>query len=303
MKNKTIESSKYLALLLSPLFVLTACGSAVESPEQVMNKAKIAMVEIKSGEIDITASVDGNNGADDLKFEGDIEVAFDKSDEKNPKMELSVDVAGDMKSAERNLDGSLDFDLITLNKEYYVMLNELTSSDEGLKQVTPFVNLYLGKWLRIAEDFIPENVRNLQGLDDEALAKKKQLEELFQDTKLFTVTTEYGVENLNGSKVYHYGLTPNMDGFKEYITQASIIEGNELTLQEVNDAVQILSYIKEIEVYVDASDYYVLKSVLHLTGAAISGPANIEIEVVVDGSTLTRMLKLRHLKELRTLIL
>ena len=285
MSNKSFTTSKYLILAALAIFALSACGEPLESPESVMTKAKQAIVDVSSGHVEITADAEGQNGSDDLVFEGAMELTFDKNDEENQKMDVHVMLSGDMKAGESNLNGDLDVNFIILDKEYYVQLNKLSSSDESLTSIEPFINLYLGKWLRIAEDFIPENIRDLQTEDEAMKLKKNQLEDLFVETKLFNVIKEYGVEKLNGKKVYHFGLAVNMAGFKDYMAKAAIIDGRELTLQEIEEAVAVLSYIKQSEVYIDVDDYYVLKSVSKFTGEALSDAgANLEVEIVIEGS-------------------
>lgn len=286
MKNKLFITPKYLLLAGLTIFVLSACGESLESPEVVIDKAKQAIVDISSGIVDVSVEAEGKNGTDDLLFEGGMELTFDKSDEEDQKFDLHVMLSGNLRAGEKSLDGDFDLNFVTVGKEYYVKLNKLSSSDESLTSMQPFIDLYMGKWLRIAEDFIPEDIRNLQEQDEAIKLKKKQLQDLFVETTLFDVVKEYGVEKLSGEKVYHYGLQPNIDGFKDYMAKAAVIDGRELTMQEIEEAVKVLSYIKSAELYIDTEDYYVLKSVFLFSGAALSeeADANLEVEIVVEGS-------------------
>lgn len=293
MKNLLSNTSKYLLLAVLATLTLSACGGEpLESPEAVMDKAKQVIVDTTSGSVDISAKAEGSNGADDLLFEGEVSFSFDKKDPENQKLDLQVDVSGDLRAAEKSLNGDLDFELVILNRDYYVKLNELASSDESLTAIKPFVDLYTGKWLQVAEDFIPQDIRDLQGQDEEALLKKEQLEELFVETRLFNVVKEYGIEKLNGQKVYHYGVAPNLEGFKNYMTKAAIIDGRELTLQEIEEAVKVLSYVKEAELYIDSEDYYLLKSVFSFTGEALNEDASLEVKVVVEGSDFNKSISI-----------
>jgi len=298
MKRHYLYASKFLLLGALALVTLSACNKALEDPEVVMDKAKEAIVSVTSGQVDITASMKGNNGEEGLSFSGEIDLAFDKSEKGNRKMDLGVDVSGNMQAADKILDGDLDLNFITVDQEYYIKLNALESSDESLTAVQPFVKIYLGKWLHIAEDFIPQDIRELQDEDAAMELKKKQLEDLFVDTDLFTVTKEYGIEKLNGQNVYHYGLAVNMDGFKEYISKAAIIDGRELTAQEVEEAVKILSYIKEAELYIDTEDYYILKSVFLFSGEALAeAGANLTVEIIVEGSDYNKSIDITAPKD------
>jgi hypothetical protein len=295
MKNKLFITPKYLLLAGLTIFVLSACGESLESPEVVIDKAKQAIVDISSGTVDVSAEAEGKNGTDDLLFEGGMELTFDKSDAENQKLDLHIMLSGNLQAGEKSLDGDLDVNFVTVDKEYYVKLNKLSSSDESLTSIQPFIDLYIGKWLRIAEDFIPENIRELQGQDEAIMLKKKQLQDLFVETTLFDVVKEYGVENLNGEKVYHYGLQPNIGGFKDYMAKAAIIDGRELTAQEIEEAVKVLSYIKEAELYIDVDDYYVLRSIFLFSGAALSeeADANLEVEIVIDGSDFNKSVSVK----------
>jgi hypothetical protein len=261
---------RFTFLSLVAVLTLSACGQSLEAPEVVMGNAKQALVEIESGKAKVTVSMEGDSEAEDLSLNGKIDFAFDASDEANKKLELSLDASGNMQADEQTLDGELSFGFITLDKEYYVMLNKFNTSDESLDAMKPFLDMYTNKWLRIAEDFIPEDIRGLQTQDE-----------------------EFGVETLNGRDVYHYGLTVNPNGFRDYVTKAAIIDGRELTTQEVDEAVQVLNYIKEVELYIDTKDYYVLKSVFKFSGEAISEEgANLTIEIVVEGSDFNKAVKI-----------
>lgn len=286
MRNKLFITPKYFLLAGLTLFVLSSCGESLESPEAVIDKAKQVIVDVTSGQIDATVKAEGKNGTDDLIFEGGMEMTFDKSDAENQKLDLHIMLSGDFQAGEKSLDGDLDVNFVTIDTEYYVKLNKLSSSDESLTSIQPFIDLYMDKWLRIAEDFIPENIRDIQGQDEAVVLKKKQLQDLFVDTTLFDVVKEFGMEKLNGEKVYHYGLQPNINGFKDYMTKAAIIDGRELTIQEIEEAVEVLSYIKSAELYIDVDDYYVLKSIFLFSGAALSenADANLEVKIVIDGS-------------------
>lgn len=275
---------KYLFLGLLAVFSLSACGKSLEAPESVMDKAKQALVDMESARIDATAEAKGNNGTDDLSFSGDMTLAFDKKDPEDNKMDLHLALSGDLQAGEKVLNGDLDFNFISSGKQYYVKLNQLNSSDESLTAMKPFIDLYSGKWLRIAEDFIPQNIRDLQTEDEALKLKQKQLEQLFVETRLFDVVKEYGMEKLDGRQVYHYGLQANMNGFKDYMTKAAMIDGRELTIQEIEESLQVLSYLKKAEIYVDSENYYLLKSVLQFTGEALSESANLQVEITVDGS-------------------
>jgi hypothetical protein len=292
MSRRIVQVSGMLVLAVVSLLTLSACNKDMESPKAVMQKAKEAIVDVRSGQVQFTASMQGNNGEGDLVFSGALDLAFDKSDESDAKADLHVDLSGNIQAAEQNLDGDLDFNFITVGNEYYVRVNEFQTNDQSLQPIVPFINLYADKWLRIDEEIIPQNIRELQGQDQAMELKRQQLEGLFIDTELFTVSKEYGVEKLNGRRVYHYGLQVNMDGFRDYVSRAAVIDGRELTMQEVEEAIQVLSYLRDAELYIDAENYYILKSVFRFSGEALAEEsANLDVEIVVEGSDFNKSVR------------
>lgn len=288
MRKQSFFRARSLFLAVISLLALSACGKPMEAPETVINKAKQAIVNISSGHVEGTATARGGDGTNDLKFDGAMQLTFDKKDSQKQKFDFHVALSGALKATEKSLSGELDLNFIGLEKEYYAKLNKLSTSDDSMKQLQPFVDQYKGKWLKISEDFIPENIRNMQTQDETVKLKRQQLEDLFVKTNLFDVTKEYGVEKLNGRSVYHYGLTPNMDGFKDYMAKAAIIDGRELTTQEIEDAVKVLNYIKDAELWIDVDDYYILKSLFRFSGEAINQNSNLEVELDVTGSDFNK---------------
>jgi hypothetical protein len=281
MNNKNLPFAKFFIATIVCALALSSCGNKLEAQSEVLLKAKEAIIAAESGEVEVTAAVNGGNGDDDLQFTGDLNLVFDKSDIENRKIDLQVDLSGLMKAGEQVLNGDLDAQLIALSNEYYVKLDELSSSDGSLASVEPFIDLYKGKWLRVAEDFIPENIRNLQGEDEATTLKRQQLETLFLETELFKVSKDYGIEKLSGNNVYHYDLEVDKDAFGDYIRKASIIDGRELTKAEIEESIAILDYIEVLEVYIDTTNYHTHKAVLSVSGQALSQEANLEVEVVI----------------------
>lgn len=287
---KRFESlQKLSAISLLSLVLLAGCNSgSTESPDDVIEKAKEALLEIDSAEIEVDASVLGSSSSDDLDFTGTMELAFDNTDEENKMMDLHLDVSALMKAGERSLTGDIDLAVVVMGNEYFVKLNELDSSDPSWSSVLPFVNLYKGKWLQIAEDFIPENIRELQSEDDAAELKREQMEALFLEKELVRVKKDYGVETLNGEKVYHYGLEVNQKGFEEYMAEVAVIDGLALTPAELEEAIAVLEYIKDIELFVSTDDYHVQKAVFVLTGEAIEDESNLDVEITVLGKNYNK---------------
>jgi|GEM_PF-2023471 len=293
MKNQSLVRVGYLFLAGVSLVALTACGKPMEAPEAVINKAKQAVMDVSSGHVTAMATAKGTNVTDNLNFDGKMELAFDKSDLTKPKADFHVALSGGLKAAEKSLNGAFDLNFVTLDKLYYAKLNKLSTSDDSLITVQPFIDKYKGKWLKIAEDFIPQNIRDMQVEDEATKLKQQKMKELFVQSTLFDVTKEYGVEKLNGRSVYHYGLSVNTDGFKDYMAKAAAIDGREMTIQEIEEAVKVLDYIKEAELYVDVEDYYILKSVFKFSGEALNQGSNLEVELTIEGSDFNKSVSVK----------
>lgn len=299
MSKYSFSISSCLILGMASVFLLSACGRSLEAPEAVIKKAQEAMTEITSGKIKVSADAEGQNVTDDILFKGTMNLIFDNKNEEERKADLHLMLSGNMKAAENVLNGEFDVNFITLDNKYYVKLNKLTSNNASLTSMQPFIDLYIGKWLQIAEDFIPENIRNVQSQDKAMELRNKQLKDLFAETDLFDVIKEYGIEKVNGKKAYHYGLKPNMEGFKDYMLKAAAIDGRELTIQEIQEAITILTYIKHAEIYIDANDYYVLKSNLIFSSEALSGESNsnLDIKIFIEGSDYNKSVTVKAPKD------
>ena len=200
-------------------------------------------------------------------------------------------MSGMMKTDEQALDGDIDFNVRNIGEDYYILLDKLESNSENMASIQPIVEGYVGKWLHIADDFIPENVRQIQEKDEETLAKERQLKQLFVDTDLFTITQEYGVESVNGKKTYHYGIQFNDPGVQEYIRKAAIIDGRDLTEAEIEEASKVISYVDNVELWIGVKDYYLYKATAYLTGGFTEDDADMNITVTFEGSDYNSSIK------------
>ena len=87
MKKPLFFAAKGLTLVVLSLFLLNACGDSLESPEVVMQKAKEAITDVESGHVTAIADVEGQNGEDDLSFDGSMDLTFDSRDEEDKKID------------------------------------------------------------------------------------------------------------------------------------------------------------------------------------------------------------------------
>jgi hypothetical protein len=281
---------KYTSAFLFSLFLLSACNNnANESPETVMEKAQEKLVEIESGQIEVVMNISDETAQDAVGFKGEISAQFDHSDEELKKTEVSGDLSGSFQAEGQTLDGRTSFDFISIGQQLYVKLNDLETNYPDFQQIAPFVNMYQDKWLSIAEDFIPEEIRELSAQDEEMRKKQEQLEDLFEETELFNVIKEYGVETLNGKNVYHFGVEADEDGFREYVSKAAAIHEQPLTNDEVDEAVEVITYLNEAELWIGTNDYYVYKAVLNFSGDAVAeNGADMSVTVTIEGEEFNK---------------
>ena len=284
--------SKLLVVFALSLFALAACGQPTETPEQVLQNFKQKVTEIKSADISGKVSMKASDNEGMMDFTSDADFKFDRRDMEDRKTDVTVSMSGVMKVAENAFDGDLDLNLRTLNGDYYIRIDKLDSSSENMQAVRPVFENYIGKWLRISEDFIPENIRQIEQKDEETLAKEKQLKQLFVDTNLFIVAKEYGVENVNGHKVYHYGIQFDENGVKEYVQKAAVIDGRELTDEEIEEASKIVSYVDNAELWIGTDDYYLYKAILNLVGGyQEEDGTDMNIDVLFTGNDYNKAIK------------
>jgi hypothetical protein len=284
MKNKRFFIFKVFALFCLCALVLASCGKATEAPEDVIQKFKEEATQINSADISTEVVVNGTDNQDTIDATANVGAKFNIKDPENKKADIKIALGGIMKTAEQSLDGNVDINIRTIGGKYYILLSKFESSSESMKAVQTVLGGYIGKWLHVVDEAIPESIRQVQKKDEATLAKEKQLKQLFIDTNLLTVTKEYGVETVNGQKVYHYGVQLNQDGVKEYIRKSAVIDGRELTDTEIEDASKISSYVTSAELWIGVKDYYLYKATANLIGPVTNKEANMTVAITAEGS-------------------
>jgi len=293
MKTKTVNIFRLFLVFAVSALTLASCGQPKESPEQVIQKFKEQATQITSGDISTEVTLNGSDTQDTMDFTANVNVKFDRRDEEQRKADIKGTASGMMKTADKSFDGDIDFGLRTINDEYFLRVDKLDISSEEFKALQPQLNNYMSKWLKVASDFIPKNVRDLQQKDEATLAKEKQLKELFINTPIFNVIKEYGVESANGNKVYHYGVQFNIDGVKDYIRKAAVIDGRELTDVEVEDASKIVSYISSAELWIGTKDYYLYKATVGMTGGAGENTPDMNVTISMEGADYNKAIDIK----------
>ncbi len=297
MRTNKLFIFKVFALFCLSAVLLTSCGQPKEAPDQVIQKFKQQVTDIKSADISAEIAMNGTDQQDTIDFTAGVNFKFDRRDTEARKADVKVTVSGMMKTADASLDGDLDVSLRSVDDNYYLKLDKLESTAEAMKKIEPVIKGYIGNWEHISNDFIPESVKKLQQKDEATLLREKQLKDLFVNTNLFTVTKEYGVENVTGHKAYHYGIKLNEDGVKEYIRKAAIIDGRELTDADVQESSKIASYVENAELWVGVNDYYLYKAVVSLTGGATDPASDMGLNITMQGADYNKAVDIEAPKD------
>ena len=285
MKTKRYFS-KLIALFVISLFTLSACAPvSEESPEQVIQKFKETVKDIKAADFSVALAMTGVNAEDNVDFNVNADVKLDRREGMDRKADFDLRVDGILNTGEKSLDGDLDLKIRTLGEDFYFNLMKLESNDSGVQDFKPLLEPYEKKWLHLDSDFVPDNIRELQQKDEEAIQKQEQLKELFIETKLLDVNKQFGIESLNGKKVHHFGVRLNEDGIKQYIRRAASINGREMTDAEVEEAAAFAESITNMELWIGAKDYYLYKGTVLLLGENPEEDVQSEIALTYNANS------------------
>lgn len=280
--------------LMTLALLLSACNSEPkESPEAVIQKFKTAMTQINSGDLSLDFVMQGIDVQDKVDLKGGVEIRFDRREALAPKTEISANLTGAMKAGGQSLTGDLSFVVRMLGKAFFVKLNKLDSSDPSLLTLKPAIAVYQGKWLKLADELLPQSLKTLQTKDEAALARDQELKELFQEGNLFAVTKEYGLKTLNGNKVYHYGVRLNKKEVEDYLKASLAITGGTVNEQDVSEASRLVDAVTEAELWIGAKDYLLYKGFIRLNPpAAPESPVNMLIELNLEGNRYNKAVEI-----------
>lgn len=269
---------KLIALFITSIFLLSACSSdEAKSPEDVIQNFKATAKDIKAADFSIALTMKGSDEGDNIDFNLTADIKLDRREGEERKADADLKVDGSLNAGEKNLDGSVNVKIRTLGEEFYFNLMSLEANDPSVEKYKPLLEPLEKKWQHLSSDFIPENIKELQQKDAETLKKEKEIKELFVNTKLFDVTKEYGIESLNGKKVYHYGVSVNKSGLKQYIRKVAAINGQEMTDVEVEEQTVFADSITNMEMWIGTKDYYLYKGGLTMAGEDAAENVSSEI--------------------------
>lgn len=277
--------SKIITLFLFAFFfssVLSACQK--KAPEDVLTRAKQAMVQMKSGRITLHATVSGKSDKTSLEAQSDLKLAFKNEPNKPIALDLQADLNGQMNSPEKDLSLKTAFNLISESGKYYFKVDEFQTNEENLQFLVPLIQVYQGKWYHLSEDFIPSAISELQVSSADAV-KKKQLDELFVGSALFDIQADHGTKKINNREAYKLNLSVNQQGFKDYFKQVAQINNSPLSESDLEQLVVPLSHVKAIEVYIDTETYYIYKALVDIENVTDDqNPSDVRLKLIFDGS-------------------
>ena len=266
IKSRFLKVS-FLSLAVG--FSLTACGGvSPEAPKDVVLKFKEGIRDLRAADLRVDAVMVSADDKDNMDLNVSVGAKFDRRDGEDRKGNLKLKLNGKLAAAGKVLDGDLDLDLRTIGDSFYFNVAKMDSTDPNMAKYKEVIEGYRNKWLHLSNDFVPDSLKQLQKKDEKALEREKRLMDLFVDTNLFEVNKEFGIESLNGKKVYHYGVKMSEDGLKEYVRKAAQIDGREMSDAEVEQAAAFAKTVSNMELWIGAKDYYLYKGVASLSGAS-----------------------------------
>lgn len=257
-----------------------------------MQKFKESVKNINAADMSLAVKMSGTDSTDKVSLNMKLDAKVDYNDKTKGATDFNIEASGNMKASGKLLSGDIGLNLRTIGKELYFNLTKFSSSDPSAKSIQTVLQPYEKKWQHLASDFIPQSVQTMLNKDEDTLKKEKQLKELFVNTNIFDITKEYGVEKLNGNKVYHYGISFNKNGLKEYIKKASKINGREMTSVEVDNAVKFADSISKMELWIGAKDYYLYKGTVDFSAKDTTKSTTSDISVTYTAKSYNKNLKI-----------
>ncbi len=271
--------------------VLSACGGSTpaESPEEVIQKFQDATSDFQSGDFDISAKITGADSDESIDLELDLDLAFDNRNESERKADIEIEIDGTFDLAQQATAGNLEAAVRTIGQEFYFRVDDINVDDPSVAIFKGLAAPYLDKWLHISSEFIPEDIRNLQQKDPETLAQEEALRDLFKEANIFIVDKEYGVESVNGTKAYHYGVRFDPAGMKDYIQKVNAITSPELTDAEkaqiekdLEESIAVINAISSFDLWIGTKDYHAYKASLVIEGGNFAGEGDQEVDMNVE---------------------
>lgn len=256
----------FIAFFTSVMFLSACAAPSGEAPETVIKNTQSKVRDIKAADVSAVLTMKGIDQEDAIDFTAKGDLQIDHMVDTDKKISANLDIDGSLKAKEQAMTGAVALAIKIVGQEFFFKLDKFDSDDPSFAEYKMLIDPFKGKWLKLASDFVPENIKNIQGKDEEALAMERQLKDAFANADIFEVAKEYGTEKMNGLDVYHYGLKIKKDGLKNYYKELATIRGEEVTEEEADESVGFVDSISNVEVWIGMKDYYVYKAVVDSAG-------------------------------------
>jgi hypothetical protein len=281
-KRTKLVVALVVALLLIGGAAYGAYTYIIPQPAKVLLQAQTKMRDVKSfdysGKVTVNVSSEGDlfsmdtwlnrlnlnsdkriAGANNVQFGIDFSGSADMTDELHPKNDLKV-----------NLNASIitfGFNMRLVNDIIYVKVDKIPEIVQEAAQ-------YAGVWMKVDPEKIAEQTGieiDLQnGQPDLTDGQKKQLEDLAVNAHFFSGVTKLANDSIDGVPMYHYALTMDKAGLKNYILQVNQIVtkagGFTDQITQIFDSMEF----NNVEVWIGKSD----KMIHRMSGIISEKPTN-----------------------------
>ncbi|PIZ72054.1 hypothetical protein COY07_03815 [Candidatus Peregrinibacteria bacterium CG_4_10_14_0_2_um_filter_43_11] len=253
------------------------------SSGKVIRKFKERITEIQSVEASVVVDMWGVNGDDTLHLNADLDLALSHPFYGQKKMNVIARIKGETDKNDQNLDGEAVAELRMIDDHFFIKLDQLNFDDPGLENFKIFLEGYYGRWLELTRDFVSRHIylKKQRTLLEEAAFKK-----LFVKSRLFRASEVYGTEEIDGKKVYHYGVVFNRGAVEGYFEKAVGMGEYSLTDLEIKKAGDFLATLEDVEFWIGVDDYNLYRATLTFQGNQDGmNPETQQINLVFSGKS------------------
>lgn len=253
---------------------LSGCGSEQKKPKTVIKHFKSAFSEIESGSFSGNLTLEGKQETDSTHLQADLKGKYNYKKGDEQKYALHATVAGKIEKEGTPLDGTVDLDLLSLGKNIYFNVNQLEVNDLQFSKLEPRITPYTKKWLQLDPGLLSQNPVTP---DKDVNSYREKWQKIFRESNLFTVKKEFGIENMNGNNVYHYGIEIDPVGVANYVKAvATMVNAEEVDanaeselLASLEKVVPALNAAANPEIWIGTKDYYLYKISFELNSSLV----------------------------------
>jgi hypothetical protein len=253
------------------------------SPEQVLNKAFVAMqtvktysfsinststVQIPTSSLTMIGSGNGSNGR--VSLIANASGSMDISDLTDLKESLVVDVSASTGTTP-TFGGKVEY--IGLDNIYYVKIDEvnLGGPSSASNPITAMLQFFIGSWFKIdpvalqktfAADVATSTLSQIQSSTQLSSEKIQQIKSIAAQYPIITVSKTLPDETIDGQDTYHYKLAINEDNLKSFIAAAyPVVSGQSLSSEQIASMTAAFNdlVVNDLEIWIGKKDFLVYK--------------------------------------------